>query len=182
MNRPLDDGFFVPQAEGNIPVAPNSYMRSPTVRRGGDASWSVPRITRQSILSRSMRSMSCPPVTLNSFAALTTPTVQVDTSSSVQAPATTGNSIVDAISGALGTVAKAGATNITADAAAGKTGKGSKKLQDQLMQQFLQGNLPGYTVNPNTGELQPKSSFPVVPIVAVGIGAIALFWFFKSRR
>jgi hypothetical protein len=87
----------------------------------------------------------------------------------IQAPVATGNSILDSISGAIRSITPAAVTRITGQAVA------NPQSQSNLMQQYLQGKLPGYEINPSTGQLQPKSSIAPLAIAGVGIGLLLLF-------
>lgn len=77
--NPFDDGFFATRSEGNLPFAPDSFLKSPVIKRAGD-SWVTASVPRASIIRKPMRNMSCQPVTLNSFAAFADDTTDFLTS------------------------------------------------------------------------------------------------------
>lgn len=75
------------------------------------------------------------------------------------APATSGNSVVDSISGLLRGTVQATTPTITAAA-------------QQQMQLFLQGKLPGYQLNPTTGQLEKKTDWGMIAMVGGGLGLL----------
>lgn len=189
-NKPFDDGFFAQRAEGNLPFAPDSFLKSPVIKRAGD-SWVRPYVNRASIIQKPMKPLSCP--TLNSFAAFAgdgesdsdpgvdpifqfvgpvqQPTV-TQLTGVTQPASVTGNSILDSISGLIKGITPAAGSAITA-AAAGQ----STTQQQQLLKQYLAGKLPGMVLNAQ-GQVVPASSVPaatsmssLAPIL-LGVGGL----------
>jgi len=155
----FDAEFFGP-AEGNLAAPPGTFIRQTTTRQGGDYAWSRPYIPAASILLSNMRAFpdeEYPIATLDSFAAFAdTPPV-----------AATGNFWQDNISGVVRTFTPAAAAAIGGKNAA-------------LMQQYLQGNLPGYQLN-SQGQLMKKSP-PWIPIAIAGAGVLVLVLFMAKRK
>ncbi len=186
MNNPnqFDDGFFAQRAEGNFPTPPNSFLQSPVIKRAGD-SWVTPFITRASIIHKPMRSMSCGPVTLNSFSAFADaanfdPTTDTPDGLVVQPAAVKGNGWLDTISGTvqgLVPVAQTAATNYISGASSGQPVNTTTAAQKQLLKQYLAGKLPQMTLNAQ-GQVVPKSTAatssmstlgPILGLAGVGL-------------
>jgi hypothetical protein len=179
--NPFDDGFFAQRAEGNLPFAPDSFLKSPVIKRAGD-SWVTANVNRASIIQKPMRNMSCQPVTLNSFAAFADdsgpsgfdPSNPADVAAmygdnfvgpiqssdptvtqpaGVTSPgAVKGNSILDSISGLI-----KGITPIAGQAVTAAAGGQSTKQQQQLLKQYLAGKLPNMMLNAQ-GQVVPKTT------------------------
>lgn len=75
-----------------------------------------------------------------------------------------GNNLTDAVSGII----KA----FTPVAQAAVNRQTSTNLNAALIQQYLQGKLPGYTLNTQTGQLQKSS--PIITIAIIGGAALIL--------
>jgi hypothetical protein len=104
---------------------------------------------------------------LDSFAAFS------DDATTMAPSSTTGNSSVDAISGILAGTVPLSNVSVT-------TQSGTISYQS-LMEQYLQGNLPGYSINTKTGTLEPtnSSALPTAAVV-IGVGAL-VYWLFMRK-
>lgn len=176
----FDDGFFTPWAEGNLPLANNYHIMHPEkavqrIRRRRN----IPQLTEGQNMQYVYRRRSTAP-TLDSFAAFGDlpdygPPAPGQSSAQYVSPAITGNSIVDAISGFVTGITPAIAGRIA------PTPRSTTPTQSQLMQQYLKGQLPGYEIDPATGQLRPKSN--LMPILIIGgVALLALGAFGLSRR
>lgn len=150
----FDQGFFSPRAEGNIPSRPDAFLSDPSIRLGEDWSWSRPRIPPTSLL------MEEDQPTLDSFAAFAA-VEGTDTPAVVR-----GNSTSDLINGIIKQF-----TPIAVRAV-------NPNYQASQVNQYLQGNLPGTTLDAS-GNV--KKQVPWIPLAIGGAVVVGLLVFASKR-